>query len=138
VQLDELAAAVAHRFERRTQHPIVVESEPTDVHGQPDRIERAISNLVDNAVKWSPPDHPVEVVVGSGRVSVVDHGPGIDEVDRARIFDRFYRADTARTTPGSGLGLAIVQQIVEEHDGNVFAEAGQDGGAVVGFELPEV
>jgi two-component system sensor histidine kinase MprB len=116
----------------------VVESEPTDVHGQPDRIERAISNLVDNAVKWSPPDQPVEVVVGSGRVSVVDHGPGIDEVDRARIFDRFYRADTARTTPGSGLGLAIVQQIVEEHDGNVFAEAGQDGGAVVGFELPEV
>jgi two-component system sensor histidine kinase MprB len=138
VQLDELAAAVAHRFERRTQHPIVVESEPTDVRGQPDRIERAISNLVDNAVKWSPPDQPVEVVVGSGRVSVVDHGPGIDEIDRARIFDRFYRADTARTTPGSGLGLAIVQQIVEEHDGNVFVEAGQDGGAVVGFELPEV
>jgi two-component system sensor histidine kinase MprB len=137
IQLDELASSVAHRFERRTDHEIVVASQPTNVLGQRGQLERAISNLIDNAIKWSPRDEAVGVVVGAGRVSVVDHGPGIDETDRSRVFDRFYRSDIARTTPGSGLGLAIVQQIVQDHDGSVFVEEGDDGGAIVGFELPE-
>ena len=137
VQLDELVSDVAHRFERRTSHEVAVVSQPTNVLGQRGQLERAISNLIDNAVKWSPPGATVEVDVEAGRVSVIDHGPGIDEVDRSRVFDRFYRSDAARTTPGSGLGLAIVQQVIQDHDGTVFVVEGEDGGAIVGFELPE-
>jgi two-component system sensor histidine kinase MprB len=101
-------------------------------------LERAISNLVDNALKWTPPDEPIEVRVEAGRLTVMDHGQGIDEVDRKRVFDRFYRSDVARTTPGSGLGLAIVHQIIQAHGGTVFVAEADGGGAVVGFEIPEV
>jgi two-component system sensor histidine kinase MprB len=66
---------------------------------------------------------------------VRDHGPGIDAVDRGRVFDRFYRSAAARSMPGSGLGLSIVKQVVDAHGGEVFAEPADGGGAVVGFEL---
>ena len=98
-------------------------------------IERAVSNLIDNAVKYSPDGAPVDVIVDGTRVEVRDHGNGIADADLARIFDRFYRATEARTAPGSGLGLAIVSQIVEGHGGRVFA-GNHGGGAAVGFELP--
>jgi two-component system sensor histidine kinase MprB len=138
VQLDELAATVAHRYERRSNHAIQVTTEPSNVEGIPGQLERAISNLVDNALKWTPPDEPIEVRVEAGRLTVMDHGQGIDEVDRKRVFDRFYRSDVARTTPGSGLGLAIVHQIIQAHGGTVFVAEADGGGAVVGFEIPEV
>lgn len=101
-------------------------------------IERAISNLVDNAIKYSPAALPIEVTTNGGRVEVRDHGAGIASEDLPRVFDRFYRATSARTEPGSGLGLAIVSQIVENHGGRVFASNHPDGGAIVGFELPLV
>lgn len=138
VQLDELAATVAHRYERRSNHPIQVTTEPSNVEGIPGQLERAISKLVDNALKWTPSDEPIEVRVEAGRLTVMDHGQGIDEVDRKRVFDRFYRSDVARTTPGSGLGLAIVHQIIQAHGGTVFVAEADGGGAVVGFEIPEV
>jgi two-component system sensor histidine kinase MprB len=75
--------------------------------------------------------------VSEGRVEVRDHGPGIEPGDAERIFDRFYRASDARTKPGSGLGLAIVKQIIENHGGTVYARNADDGGALVGFDVPE-
>ena len=95
-----------------------------------------MSNLLDNASKFSPRDTPVEVSVHGGEVAVRDHGPGIGEDDRDRVFDRFYRADSARTMPGSGLGLAIVRQVVTDHGGTVEIESAPDGGAIVRIALP--
>jgi two-component system sensor histidine kinase MprB len=133
VRLDEIAARAVERARRRTGREILLDSDPVVLTGRPGRLERAITNLLDNAHKWSPPEAPIEVAVRSGRVSVRDHGPGIGDEDLPRVFDRFYRSTGARTTPGSGLGLAIVKQIAEEHAFEVFAGHAQGGGAVVGF-----
>ena len=85
-------------------------SDPQPVLARPAMVERAISNLVDNALKYS--DGPVEIAITGRRLEVRDHGPGIPADDLPHVFDRFYRSVGARTEPGSGLGLAIVQQIV--------------------------
>jgi two-component system sensor histidine kinase MprB len=136
VRLDQLVESVAKRAQRRWDREVRVIVEPTVVHARAGGVERAVSNLVDNAVKWGSPGDPIEVLQRGGKVTVRDHGPGIDAGDQARIFDRFYRATTARTMPGSGLGLAIVRQITEEHGGTVSAANAPSGGAIVGFELP--
>jgi two-component system sensor histidine kinase MprB len=98
------------------------------VHGAPSTIERAVANLLDNAAKWSPDGAEVEVGVRDGEVSVRDHGPGIAEEDLPYVFDRFYRARSARGLPGSGLGLAIVKQVADAHGGQVVAERAEGGG----------
>jgi two-component system, OmpR family, sensor histidine kinase MprB len=87
-----------------------------------------VANLLDNAAKWSPPDGQVELSVRDGEVVVRDHGPGIDDADLPYVFDRFYRASSARGMPGSGLGLAIVRQVAESHGGQVVAEPADGGG----------
>ena len=97
-------------------------------------VERAVTNLVDNAVKYS--DGPIEIAVEARGIEVRDRGAGIPVEDLPHVFERFYRSDAARGEPGSGLGLAIVQQIVERHDGRVWARNRAGGGAEVGFELP--
>src|SRR5690606_20471727 len=94
--------------------------EPTTVAGRPSRLERAVGNVLDNAAKWSPAGGTIDVRLADGALVVTDEGPGIDEADLAKVFDRFYRADAARGTPGSGLGLAIVRQVVEDHGGRVI------------------
>jgi two-component system sensor histidine kinase MprB len=143
VDLVVLTDGVVERARRRTGRDITVTAahgsaaEPALVTVRQHMIERALSNLVDNAVKYSPDGAPVEVVVGPRSVEVRDHGGGIADEDLPRIFDRFYRATAARTAPGSGLGLAIVSQIIEAHGGRVYASNHADG-AVVGFELPAV
>ena len=91
------------------------------------RLERAITNLLDNARKWSPPGGAVEVEVADGRAVVRDEGPGIDEADLPYVFDRFYRSADARRLPGSGLGLAIVRQVAEMHGGAVWAAPPRSG-----------
>ena len=101
-------------------------------------LDRAVTNLLENAHKWSPIGSPVEVRLADGVVTVTDHGPGIAAEERDKVWNRFYRTDEARTMQGSGLGLAIVRHIVETHAGSVFVDAGEDGGAVVGFRLPGV
>jgi two-component system, OmpR family, sensor histidine kinase MprB len=132
VRLDEIVESVAHRARSRSNGvAIEVSTEPTVVRGAPDRIQRAVSNLVDNAVKWSPDNGRVEIGLAGGRLSVRDHGPGFEESDLPYVFDRFYRADNARALPGSGLGLAIVRQAAEAHGGEVEAANASDGGAVV-------
>ena len=138
VDLDELTRGVVARAERRYGRTIDLEvNEPTVVRGAPSLLERAFSNLLDNASKFSPRDTPVEVAVRGSEITVRDHGPGIAEDERERVFDRFYRADGARTMPGSGLGLAIVRQVVTEHGGTVDVEAAPGGGALVRVRLPQ-
>jgi two-component system sensor histidine kinase MprB len=132
VRLDEIVESVAHRARARANGiAIDVSTEPTVVRGAPDRIQRAVSNLVDNALKWSPGDGRVEIDLAGGSLSVRDHGPGFQESDLPYVFDRFYRADNARALPGSGLGLAIVRQAAEAHGGDVEAANAPGGGAVV-------
>ena len=129
VRLD-LAAAEALERARRN-HPEISFSSSLDestVHGVPATIERAIGNLLDNAAKWSPTGAEVELAVHDGVVKVRDHGPGIAEEDLPYVFDRFYRARSARGLPGSGLGLAIVRQVAETHGGDVVAERAAGGG----------
>jgi two-component system sensor histidine kinase MprB len=105
------------------------------VHGVPASLERAIGNLLDNAIKWSPDGGTVEVAVRDGRVIVRDHGPGIADGDLPHVFDRFYRSPDARGTPGSGLGLAIVRQVARAHGGDVRATRAQGGGTLVEMTL---
>jgi two-component system sensor histidine kinase MprB len=105
------------------------------VHGVPSTIERAVANLLDNAAKWSPPGGEVEVGVHGGEVTVRDHGAGIADEDLPYVFDRFYRASSARGLPGSGLGLAIVKQVAEAHGGTVSAEAADGGGTLMRLRL---
>ncbi len=129
---------VVDRARRRLERPIHVSADEGLVIGQPAMIERAVSNLIGNAHKWSPNAAPIEVSVAAGRVSVRDHGPGIDRTIRPYVFERFFRADEARSMPGSGLGLAIVRKVAISHGGRVFVEEAPDGGAIVGFEVPLV
>lgn len=135
IDLGELALAVADRYTRRTGLQIIVRGESDTVIGRANELERAISNLVDNAVKWSDPAVPIEIVLEGRTLTVADRGPGIPEADLPRVFERFHRSIEARSTAGSGLGLAIVEHIVTAHGGTVFARNREGGGAEVGFVL---
>jgi len=113
-----------------------VELDPFFVVGVSADLERAVTNLLDNAVKWSPPGGTVRVQLEGNRLRVADEGPGIAEADLPHVFDRFFRADTARTTPGTGLGLSIVAQVVHQHGGVVRAGRSAQGGAEFTMVLP--
>jgi len=128
---------VAARTHRRTGKVVTVDADGSTVTARPLALERAITNLVDNAAKFaSDSAEPIEVNVRAGRVEVLDRGPGLTPDDAPHVFDRFYRALDARSRPGSGLGLAIVRDIVETHRGTVFAGNRPGGGASIGFQLP--
>jgi two-component system, OmpR family, sensor histidine kinase MprB len=128
VQLDDLVAGVVERARARSpQMTFATALSPTQVDGDPMLLERAVSNLIDNAVKWSPPGGPVEVTVRAGEVLVTDHGPGVAEQDLPHVFDRFYRAAAARAKPGAGLGLAIVREAATVHGGSASVENGARG-----------
>src|SRR5437016_14535836 len=129
VRLDLLAQTAVGRARRnRPNVTFTTDFEESLVRGAPSTIERAVANLLDNAAKWTPPGGEVEVAVRGGEVTVRDHGPGIAEEDLPFVFDRFYRARTARGMPGSGLGLAIVRQVAEAHGGEVVAQPAEGGG----------
>jgi two-component system sensor histidine kinase MprB len=136
VRLDLVAEQAVTVAARRTDREFRFEHEPTIVSGAPANLVRAISNLLDNAVKWSSPDDPIEVTVAAGVCSVRDHGVGIAPEDLPHVFDRFYRAADARTLPGSGLGLAIVRQVAEAHRGTATAEVAAGGGTIISIRLP--
>ena len=136
VRLDLVAAGAVERTRRnRPGVEFKTELEESLVHGVPETLDRALGNLLDNAAKWSPPDGEVEIAVHGGEVTVRDHGPGIDEEDLPYVFDRFYRASSARGLPGSGLGLAIVRQVAQAHGGTVVAERAEGGGTLMRFNL---
>ena len=136
-QLDELVEDTVDRA--RGRFPAVQweahRLEPTVVDGYPDRMERAVWNLLENAGKWSGDGGSVEVSLSGGELRVRDHGPGFADEDRPLVFDRFYRSAAARAMPGAGLGLAIVREVAEAHGGTVTAENAGDGGAVVRLSL---
>jgi two-component system sensor histidine kinase MprB len=139
VRLDLLVNDAVDRARRHAlDRHFEVQLEPCLVRGVPSRLDRAVSNLLDNAAKWSPPGGRIVVCVSGGAVSVRDYGPGIAEADLPFVFDRFYRAPAARGLPGSGLGLAIVRQVAESHGGRVRAERPRDGGALLVLQLPVV
>ena len=133
VRIDQIVRALVERAERRAGDGVTfrVSLQPTVVSGEPERISRAISNLLGNAHKWSPPGGLIEIDLVDGILTVRDHGAGFDEADLPHVFDRFYRADSARGMPGSGLGLAIVRQAAEAHGGSVSAANAAGGGALV-------
>jgi two-component system sensor histidine kinase MprB len=135
VRLDELVEAAVARTRRRGELSFELELQPTVVRGEAERINRAVSNLLDNARKWSPPGGVVEVSVRDGVLRVRDHGPGFEQEELGKVFERFYRAERARKQPGSGLGLAIVRQAAEAHRGYARASNAPGGGACleVGF-----
>ena len=118
------------------QTVFTAELEPWMVTGSPDSLQIAVRNLLDNAAKFGPPGVQVEVRLRAGELTVRDHGPGIAPADLPHVFDRFYRAPSARGVPGSGLGLSIVRQVAERHGGTVRAEAAPGGGALIRFWLP--
>jgi two-component system, OmpR family, sensor histidine kinase MprB len=106
------------------------------VVGEAPALERAVTNLLDNAAKWSPDGGLVTVRLSDGVLTVDDQGPGIPPDERSRIFDRFWRSADSRTLPGSGLGLAIVRQVAERHAGSVQAAENVGGGARLVLKLP--
>ena len=130
IRLDLIVKEAVDRAQRHAPGvPFQLDLRESVVRGVPARVERAVANLLDNAVKWNPDGKPVEVAVDDGEVTVRDHGPGISKQDLPYIFDRFYRSAAARGRPGSGLGLAIVRQVAESHGGEVAVEDAEDGGA---------
>lgn len=137
--LGEVVEQAVDDLARRTVNPITVEVDTSVVMGDRAALHRAVSNLLSNASKYSPPTSPIHVTVTAGSVSVADRGPGIPLDQRERIFARFHRLEDARPQPGWGLGLAIVAKIVEDHGGQTFVGDTDPGpGAVVGFTLPTV
>lgn len=138
VDLADVVTRSVERWQRRIEREISLSAETAMVVGNAAMIERAVTNVLGNAHKFSPPGEPIDVVVRDGFVSVRDRGPGVLAADRARVFDRFYRADATRTLPGSGLGLAIVAQIVQRHGGETWVAESEHGGADVGFRLPTI
>jgi two-component system, OmpR family, sensor histidine kinase MprB len=129
VRLDLVASEALERARRnRPEVLFTADLQESVVHGVPHTIERAIGNLLDNAAKWSPVGGEVQLDVRDGEVTVRDQGPGIADEDLPFIFDRFYRARSARGLPGSGLGLAIVKQVAEAHGGEVVVEPADGGG----------
>ena len=138
VRLDELVSEAVQTARRRGEVDYHLDLEPTLLAGDPERIARAVSNLIDNARKWSPPRSVVEVAIRGGVLEVRDHGPGFAAEDLPFVFDRFYRARAARAKPGSGLGLAIVKQAADACGGFAQAQNAPGGGALlrVGFGAP--
>jgi two-component system, OmpR family, sensor histidine kinase MprB len=140
LRLDRMVDAAVERARTRTASvQISLTASPCAVHGVESSLERAFTNLLDNAIKWSPDGSEVEVTVSAeGEVAVADRGPGIDAEDLPHVFDRFFRSAAARELPGSGLGLAIVRRVAEAHGGTVRAEARPGGGALLRLQLPVV
>jgi two-component system, OmpR family, sensor histidine kinase MprB len=128
VCLDLLTEEAVRRVRQRAPHAVIAaELHPCLVHVDPAGVDHAVSNLLDNAVKWTAPGGTVRVTVRDGQVSVADEGPGIAADDLPRIFERFYRAPAARGLPGAGLGLAIVGSVARANDGTVAVQTGPHG-----------
>ena len=137
VRVDVLVGEVVEAARGRwPSTPFLLDLQPAAVSGVPRRLQRAVSNLIDNAVKYSPPGEPVEVTVRGEELAVRDRGPGISAADLPHVFDRFYRGAEARGRPGSGLGLAIVRQVADQLGGSVTAEKADGGGTLIRLHLP--
>ncbi len=142
VRFDPIVERAVERVRRRAPSiAFDVQVMPGSIRAHPALLERAVLNVLDNAAKWSPSGGTIQVRLDRGEswlLEVRDQGPGIAPGDLPRVFDRFYRAETARALPGSGLGLAIVQQAIAAHGGTVTAASPPGGGTMIRIELPIV
>ena len=137
IDFRDVVNAAVDRARRRGKGLVFdVELNPLYVIGEADTLERAVTNLLDNAVKWSPPGGTIRVQLEGDRLRVADQGPGIKDEDLPYVFDRFFRSETSRNTPGTGLGLSIVAQAVTRHGGWVKAGHSAQGGAEFTVSLP--
>jgi two-component system sensor histidine kinase MprB len=137
VSVDRLVEDAVDRARRRSSREFALSVAPFTVDAPARLLARAVGNLVDNAVKFSPDDTVIEVQVRPGRVTVRDHGPGFEDVDLPLVFDRFYRAVGARSLSGSGLGLAIVRRAAEESGATASAANAPGGGALLEIRWPD-
>ncbi|HET6167570.1 MAG TPA: HAMP domain-containing sensor histidine kinase [Marmoricola sp.] len=136
VELTAVVGQAVSRVRRRADVEFDVHMSPWWVTGDADALERAVTNLLDNAAKWSPEGGVVTVTLDRGTLVVADEGPGIALEDLPHVFERFYRSAESRGMPGSGLGLSIVRSIAERHGGVVRAGAGPAGGAAFWLSIP--
>jgi two-component system sensor histidine kinase MprB len=137
LELPAVATEIAERVGRRRSRDVVVQvGTPASVDAPRAALERAVTNLIDNACKFDQSGSTIEVFVDGGSLTVLDRGPGIAPGEEERIFDRFHRSETARSMPGSGLGLSIVRDVVTRAQGTVVAGPRDGGGAAIGFTLP--
>lgn len=137
VRLDDVVKAAVQRVRHRAaDRRMTVATSPWVLPGDPIALERAVVNVLDNAVKFSPPASTIHVRQASGVIEVSDAGRGLPPGQRQQAFSRFWRAETARGLPGSGLGLAIVADVVTSHGGTARMESAADGGALVVLSLP--
>ncbi len=129
VRLDEVVASAAAGVRDRTTPPrtLSLDLEPTLVVGDEEALYRAVVNLLDNAVAWTPAEGEIVVTLRDGQLCVSDTGPGIPAEDLPHVFERFYRSSTARSRPGSGLGLAIVKQVANQHGAALTVRSGPAG-----------
>jgi len=135
VELDQVVLRAVDRAQRRDPtRRFDLRIEPWPVRGDAAALERAVLNLLDNALKFS--DGPIAVSLLGGQVAVYDTGAGLSGGDQGNAFERFWRAPAARELPGSGLGLAIVADTVDQHGGAVFFTDAPGGGSRVGFTVP--
>ncbi|MFI5620349.1 sensor histidine kinase [Streptomyces sp. NPDC051567] len=129
VPLHEIAGTALSRARLRgPELTFSAELEPWYVRGEAAALERAVINILDNAVKFSPPGGAVEVALRAGELTVRDHGPGVPAEDLPYVFERFWRSSSARALPGSGLGLSIVARTVRRAGGSAELRAARDGG----------
>ena len=139
VDLADVVERAVTRVRRRAQGvSFDVDLDPWRVVGDTNSLERAVTNLLDNAAKWSPPEGTVFVRLTDGVLTVDDQGTGVAEADRPHVFERFYRAEESRAMPGSGLGLAIVRQVIDRHGGQLQVTEAPGGGARFALWLPGV
>jgi two-component system sensor histidine kinase MprB len=138
IRLRDHVAPLVERASRRSGRAIDLVADDSLCIVRPQLFERAVSNLIDNALKFDISGGVIDVDVSNGTVTVSDRGPGVEVGQEHVIFERFHRATSARTLPGSGLGLSIVADVAQSHGGSVFARRRTGGGAEVGFTLPTV
>ncbi len=135
-RLDDVVRRAVERAARRGDHELLADLEPWEFDGDPAAMERAVLNVLDNAVKFSPPGSEVRIRLTGGTLTIADAGPGIPADDQPRVFDRFWRSERARAMPGSGLGLAIVADTVARQGGSVAASTAAGGGALLTLTVP--
>ena len=137
VDLSDVVGRAVERVQlRATSITFDVETESWMVVGEQQLLERAVTNLLDNAAKWSPPLGTVRIRLFDGVLTVTDDGPGINDEDLPHVFDRFYRSSEARTLPGSGLGLSIARRAAERHGGSITAGRAEGGGTLMTMRIP--
>jgi len=136
IELDELVDAVVQRHQRRTSCSIVYTATSSQIMAAPALIERAVSNMIDNALKWNPPNSSIQVEVENGSIRVSDKGPGIPVEEHEQVFERFYRTESARSFPGSGLGLSIVRHVADSFGGQARIIHHDQPGTTIELSFP--